>query len=153
MRKVTLTSLLLLYLILSLSVAVPLLVWTTISLGELRANDLLVAISLSAGLLLFPMLYISGAWWVLHAVERTGGSPSRGRTMLAAYSGAVVVLWVCLRTLGRGLEVGSSTGWLVTLSSIAGYSSLFVLPIALVTGLAALGGAVWSKAKRGQASA
>jgi hypothetical protein len=147
---VSFSGFLLLYLILSLSVAIPLLGWTILSLREVRASDPLVALGIGAGLLLFPMLFVSGGWWLAQAVARSGGSPSRRRVMVAAYSAAVLVLWLCLRVVGRGFEQGTSVGWLVTLSSLAGYSSYLVLPVAAVTGFAALVGAVVARSKREQ---
>lgn len=152
-KRLTLGGLLVLYLILSVALAIPLFVWNAVSLEGPRASDLLLAFGIGAGILLFPMLFVSGGWWVQQAVARSGGSSRRRWGTLAAYSAAVLGLWVCLRVLGRGLEQGTSIGWLVTLSTLAGYSSYLVPPLATVTGLAALVAVVFSRVKRDQAPA
>lgn len=138
MRQVTLKSLMVLYVLLTLAVAVPMSFQTALGLRRLHALDVITSVGVGAGLLLLPMLFITGAWWTYTLVARSGGSLMRRCATVAVYSAMTIVVWLTLQVLVGGIESGVAPSWVVTLGVLLWYSSYLVALLAALTGSAAL---------------
>lgn len=137
MKTVSLLGLLWLYAASTVAIAVPLLCWKAFTLG-LQLSDLLVVLGISGGVLFFPMLFVIGGWWSLRIFRKYGESPTRQWWALLVYSLAMLTLWFIVSTIAEWFEQGSSVSWVVSVSTLLGYSFYLVLPLAAGTGVVAV---------------
>jgi hypothetical protein len=118
----------------------------------ITAPDPLIALGVAAGLLVFPMLFISGGWWSQRIVTRGHPSPARRWMALLLYSVAALAFWLILYMVGRAFERGSSDSWVVSVSTVLGYSS-YLVPLAALTAVVSFIGAILGRLKHGQGEA
>jgi hypothetical protein len=89
----------------------------------------LLAIVVAFGVFLLPILFVIGGSYLRASipVDSVNGRKRRWRALLI-YS--TVVLLICIANgVWKPLKIGSSIGWLVTLSTMLGYSYYLLLPL------------------------
>jgi hypothetical protein len=92
-------------------------------------QDLLLAILVTFGVFLLPMLFVFGGWYLRARipVDSVNGRKRRWRALLI-YSTGVLLLCVA-NGVWKPFKMGSSIGWLITLSTMLGYSYYLLLPL------------------------
>lgn len=95
--------------------------------------DLAIVIVVSFGILVPPLLFTLGAWYVRTRIPADSTSARRLRwRALLVYS---FILFSVMFVLGltKPLEIGSFKGWLISLSTMLGYGVYLTFPLAGLT--------------------
>ena len=104
----------------------------------LALTDLAIVVVVSFGILLPPVLFTLGAWYVRVRIpaDSTNARRLRWRALLV-YS---FILFSVMFVFGltKPFEIGSFTGWLISLSTMLGYGFYLTLPLAGLTVLVSL---------------
>ena len=64
---------------------------------------------------------------------------------MLAYSAVVLGGWLLLFVFGRGVGIGTSEAWLLTLATILSYSAYLLLAVAALAATIALGGMLMNR--------
>ena len=112
-------------------------------LAPITAEDVVAAFAVAIGILALPMAFVWGLGRVVG--QQTQAGSGKKWTRMLAYSAVVLGGWLLLFVFGRGVGIGTSEAWLLTLATILSYSAYLLLAVAALAATIALGGMLMNR--------